>query len=54
VRVFEAGYPLDWHGVETLALCAAGWGEASTLLKFYLERGVKYGREPPVYAETDG
>ena len=27
--------------------CAAGWGEALTLLKFYLEHGVTYGEVPP-------
>jgi uncharacterized protein YndB with AHSA1/START domain len=29
------------------AMCASGWGEALTLLKFYLEHGVTYGSIPP-------
>jgi uncharacterized protein YndB with AHSA1/START domain len=28
------------------AMCASGWGEALTLLKFYLERGLTYGPIP--------
>ncbi len=28
------------------AMCASGWGEALTLLKFYLEHGITYGRVP--------
>ena len=28
------------------AMCARGWGEALTLLKFYLEHGVTYGSVP--------
>jgi hypothetical protein len=26
--------------------CATGWGEALTLLKFYLEHGLTYGAVP--------
>lgn len=48
LQVTESGYPLNRRGVETLAWCAAGWGEALTLLKFYLEHGVRYGKVPPV------
>ena len=29
------------------AMCASGWGEALTLLKFYLEHDVVYGSVPP-------
>ena len=32
--------------VEAALGCAAGWGEALTLLKFYLESGTKYGEVP--------
>jgi uncharacterized protein YndB with AHSA1/START domain len=41
---------LEESGYETLTSymeCAAGWGEALTLLKFYLEHGVTYGEVPP-------
>ena len=44
VRVRESGYSMD--DVETAIGCAAGWGEALTLLKFWLERGVIYGEVP--------
>ena len=44
VRVRESGYAMD--DVETAIACAAGWGEALTLLKFRLERSVAYGEVP--------
>ena len=44
VRVRDSGYSVD--DVETAIGCAAGWGEALTLLKFWLERGVTYGEVP--------
>lgn len=44
VRVGESGYSMD--DIETALGCAAGWGEALTLLKFWLERGVTYGDVP--------
>ena len=44
VRLRESGYSMD--DVETAVYCAAGWGEALTLLKFWLERGVTYGDVP--------
>ena len=44
VRLREFGYSTD--DVETAMGCAAGWGEALTLLKFWLESGVKYGDVP--------
>ena len=44
VRVAASGHSMD--DVETAIGCAAGWGEALTLLKFWLERGVTYGEVP--------
>jgi uncharacterized protein YndB with AHSA1/START domain len=42
VYVTESGYS-SWIG---LIGCATGWGEALTLLKFYLEYGLTYGAVP--------
>ncbi|MCP4683906.1 MAG: hypothetical protein GY867_00510, partial [bacterium] len=42
VRRKESGYrdtPEDRH---LILECASGWGEALTLLKFYLEHGIVY------------
>jgi uncharacterized protein YndB with AHSA1/START domain len=57
LTVTEAGYTaedLSATGVvgqvdnrSPFAMCASGWGEAITLLKFYLEHGVTYGDVPP-------
>jgi len=55
VTVTETGYTEDDLGATGLgsmedrspfAMCASGWGEALTLLKFYLEHGVTYGTVP--------
>ena len=46
VNVVESGYNLEQDDLETLVDCAAGWGEALTLLKHYLEHGVTYGEVP--------
>ncbi len=35
------------EGRSPFAMCASGWGEALTLLKFYLEHGLTYGAVPP-------
>ena len=44
VKLVETGYgPED---LEALTTCSLGWGEALTLLKFYLEHGVTYGPVP--------
>ena len=46
LRLTEQGYTNDSNG-RTMALeCAAGWGEAMTLLKFYLEHGIIYTTPP--------
>ncbi|MDP8910748.1 MAG: SRPBCC domain-containing protein [Actinomycetota bacterium] len=42
VRLRERGYPDTPAGREAFADCAAGWGEALTLLKFYVEHGLRY------------
>jgi uncharacterized protein YndB with AHSA1/START domain len=38
----EQGYPNTESGRAMALECASGWGEAVTLLKFYLEHGVTY------------
>ena len=40
--VKDEGYLDTPEGIEAFGYCAAGWGEALTLLKFYLERGEVY------------
>jgi len=42
VRLREYGYPDTSEGWAGYANCATGWGEALTLLKFYVEHGVRY------------
>lgn len=42
LSVKDEGYLNTVEGIEAFGYCAAGWGEALTLLKFYLERGEKY------------
>ena len=42
----ESGYRFDEGDVEVALNVAAGWGEALTLLKFYLESGLTYGPVP--------
>lgn len=42
VHLTESGYPDTEKGRESILECASGWGEALTLLKFYLEHGVIY------------
>ena len=42
VHVKESGYPDTPDGIKNLLECACGWGEAVTLMKFYLEHGVVY------------
>ncbi|QTM99742.1 hypothetical protein ERJ70_10780 [Sediminibacillus dalangtanensis] len=40
VELEEKGYSLSNLDVQTSLFCAAGWGEAMTLLKIYLETGL--------------
>jgi uncharacterized protein YndB with AHSA1/START domain len=42
VRVRESGFRDDEQGIQSLAQSAVGWGEALTLLKMYLEHGIRY------------
>lgn len=42
VHVKEFGYPKSDEGFASMLECASGWGEAVTLLKFYLEHGIVY------------
>ena len=42
VTVRESGYPDTEIAKQVMLGCATGWGEALTLLKFYLEHGVRY------------
>jgi uncharacterized protein YndB with AHSA1/START domain len=42
VRLREHGYRDTPAGREAFANCAAGWGEALTLLKFFVEHQVSY------------
>jgi uncharacterized protein YndB with AHSA1/START domain len=43
VRVLERGYLDTPRGRAGFADCACGWGEALTLVKFYVEHGLRYG-----------
>ncbi|CAA9544622.1 MAG: hypothetical protein AVDCRST_MAG33-325 [uncultured Thermomicrobiales bacterium] len=42
VTVTETGYPDTPDGRFQIMDCAVGWGEALTLLKFWIEHGVRY------------
>ncbi|MDX1993299.1 MAG: SRPBCC domain-containing protein [bacterium] len=42
VWLIDSGYPDTPEGHERMLDCAAGWGEALTLLKFYVEHGLTY------------
>lgn len=42
MTVKEYGYPNTDDGLRNQLECASGWGEAVTLLKFYLEHNVTY------------
>jgi uncharacterized protein YndB with AHSA1/START domain len=42
VRLREHGYPDTPEGHRACLDCAAGWGEALVLLKFYVEHGLRY------------
>ena len=44
VRLTESGYPDTPEGREMILECAAGWGEALTLLKFFVEKGTVYAQ----------
>ena len=42
IIVQESGFENTPKGRKALLSCATGWGEALTMLKFYLEHGIKY------------
>lgn len=42
IRLREYGYPDTAQGLRAMLNCAAGWGEALTLWKYYIEHGVRY------------
>ena len=42
IRLTEDGYLDTPDGRRSILECASGWGEALTLLKFYIEHGVVY------------
>jgi uncharacterized protein YndB with AHSA1/START domain len=42
VRLRDHGYPWTPEGRSALLDCATGWGEALTLLKFYVEHDLSY------------
>ncbi len=46
LHVTEDGYSMSDVDIKACLNCAAGWGEAITLLKFYVEHGVRYGDVP--------
>ncbi|HEX6718365.1 MAG TPA: SRPBCC domain-containing protein [Pyrinomonadaceae bacterium] len=47
VTLRETGYGSNIEDLNVALACAVGWGEALTLLKFYLEHGITYGQVPP-------
>ncbi|GAA0371701.1 SRPBCC family protein [Bacillus horti] len=46
VNVTEIGYTTSERDLAAYSDCSVGWGEALTLLKFYLEHGITYGQVP--------
>lgn len=42
IRLREWGYQDTPSGRKKMLECASGWGEALTLWKFYVERGIRY------------
>lgn len=42
LRVVDEGYPDTAQGKDRFMDCAAGWGEALTLVKFWVEHGLRY------------
>lgn len=46
VKLIEHGYRANKEDLVAMIGCSVGWGEALTLLKFYLEHGITYGTVP--------
>lgn len=42
IRLREHGYQDTPSGLRAMLECSAGWGEALTLWKFYVEHGIRY------------
>ncbi|MHA1908019.1 MAG: SRPBCC family protein [Candidatus Thorarchaeota archaeon] len=42
IRLRESGYRDDPRSKRAMLACAVGWGEALTLLKYYVEHGHRY------------
>ena len=42
IRLREYGYHDTPSGLRAILNCSAGWGEALTLWKFYVEHGIRY------------
>lgn len=42
IRLREYGYQDTPSGLRAMLNCSAGWGEALTLWKFYIEHGLRY------------
>ncbi|PKK82070.1 MAG: hypothetical protein CVT49_15590 [candidate division Zixibacteria bacterium HGW-Zixibacteria-1] len=42
IELTESGYPDTDQARAMILECASGWGEALTLLKFYIEHGIVY------------
>ena len=42
IRLREYGYHDTPSGIKAMLECAAGWGEALTLLKYYVEHNLLY------------
>jgi uncharacterized protein YndB with AHSA1/START domain len=52
LTVTETGHQETEGDRRALVDCAAGWGEALTLLKVYLEHGITYGQVPTAGPEA--
>lgn len=46
LTVTESGYRDTPESIDMMLECASGWGEAVTLLKFYIEHGIVYTSAP--------
>ncbi len=46
ITASEKGYELNEKSLWQFMDCSTGWGEALTLLKFYIEHGITYGAVP--------
>ena len=42
IRLREYGYQDTPSGLRAMLNCAAGWGEALTVWKYYVEHGIQY------------